>query len=359
MKMKKRLAWLLAALILTMALPALGEEIPTFDTLGDAGDFLRQQADQGATEAIFRVADRQSGVDLDHEALLIREMAGVYSVTTYISENQITAEMTCYPGSRIYHAAITGDTGALTPEEVDAMYIAWQAAQEAISAGGDDGYLVAKYLHDWLCAHVDYQAMPEVRPEMPRVCGAVGALVDGRANCQGYTDAFWLLGKLAGLQVRRQSGVSSGEDHSWNALCLEGEWYIMDVTHDDKEGSSAWGYAFMNIGRDLAGDYEWNEASNQVDIAANTRNDLWYFSREGLGFGSAAELAQYAYEARRDQGATVVYGAVAWQELDWAAVSDSLKAVADSGSVACAWHVWCDTLGGHSVYCILWEKWGD
>ena len=133
----------------------------------------------------------------------------------------------------------------------------------------------------------------------------------------------------------------------------------MDVTHDDKEDSAVWGYAYMNIGRDLAGAYEWNEASNQVDIAAATRNDLWYFSREGLGFGSAAELAQYAYAARRDQGMTVVYGAVAWQQLDWQAVSDQLKAVADGGKVACSWHVWCDNLGGHSVYCILWEKWGN
>ena len=356
--MRRKLAGLLAILILVWALPALGEEAPTFDTLEAAGDFLRQQADQGAAEATFRVIGRD-GSDLDNEAQRIREMAGVYSVSTYVSGDQITAKLTCYPGSRIYHAAATGDAGGLDAEEYQAMGIARQAAQEARAAGGDDGYLVAKYIHDWLCAHVNYTAMPEERPEMPRVCGAVGALVDGEANCQGYTDAFWLLGNLAGLEVRRQSGACNGEGHSWNALRLGNAWYIMDVTYDDKEDSAVWGYAYMNIGRDLAGAYEWNEASNQVDIAAATRNDLWYFSREGLGFGSAAELAQYAYAARRDQGMTVVYGAVAWQQLDWQAVSDQIKAVADGGKVACSWHVWCDNLGGHSVYCILWEKWGN
>lgn len=52
--MRRKLAGLLAILILVWALPALGEEAPTFDTLEAAGDFLRQQADQGAAEATDR-----------------------------------------------------------------------------------------------------------------------------------------------------------------------------------------------------------------------------------------------------------------------------------------------------------------
>ena len=115
--MRRKLAGLLAILILVWALPALGEEAPTFDTLEAAGDFLRQQADQGAAEATFRVIGRD-GSDLDNEAQRIREMAGVYSVSTYVSGDQITAKLTCYPGSRIYHAAATGDAGGLDAENV-------------------------------------------------------------------------------------------------------------------------------------------------------------------------------------------------------------------------------------------------
>ena len=139
--MRRKLAGLLAILILVWALPALGEEAPTFDTLDAAGDFLRQQADQGAAEATFRVIGRD-GSDLDNEAQRIREMAGVYSVSTYVSGDQITAKLTCYPGSRIYHAAATGDAGGLDAEEYQAMGIARQAAQLF-----GKGYLMQQILH--------------------------------------------------------------------------------------------------------------------------------------------------------------------------------------------------------------------
>ena len=58
--MRRKLAGLLAILILVWALPALGEEAPTFDTLEAAGDFLRQQADQGAAAATWRVSGPRS-----------------------------------------------------------------------------------------------------------------------------------------------------------------------------------------------------------------------------------------------------------------------------------------------------------
>lgn len=69
----------------------------------------------------------------------------------------------------------------------------------------------------------------------PRFVTAIGALVDGKANCQGYTDAFYMLGRMLGLNVGRISGTANNEPHQWNTITYsDGKTYFVDVTWDDQ-----------------------------------------------------------------------------------------------------------------------------
>ena len=63
---------------------------------------------------------------------------------------------------------------------------------------------------------------------------AYGAIVNGAAVCQGYAEAYSCLLALAGVN----NTVITGEDHVWNAVQLDSEWYNADVTWDDTTGSS-------------------------------------------------------------------------------------------------------------------------
>ena len=53
--------------------------------------------------------------------------------------------------------------------------------------------------------------------------------MDGVANCQGYSDAFYLLASLAGFDVR----IVGSDDHAWNAIKLSDSWYAVDCTFND------------------------------------------------------------------------------------------------------------------------------
>ena len=59
--------------------------------------------------------------------------------------------------------------------------------------------------------------------------------------CQGYSDLFQALGKLAGLEIVTITGYSKGityspgstlddTDHAWNAVKIDGQWKLFDVT---------------------------------------------------------------------------------------------------------------------------------
>ena len=71
---------------------------------------------------------------------------------------------------------------------------------------------------------------------------AYGALVEGKAVCQGYAALFYLMCRYAGLPVVVLTGQAVGsmgyENHAWNMIQLDGKWYQVDATWD--EGKPVW-----------------------------------------------------------------------------------------------------------------------
>jgi hypothetical protein len=110
-------------------------------------------------------------------------------------------------------------------------------------------------LHDILVDETDYDsetaravlgADPESNDGINQSSSAYGCLVNRQAICSGYAAAFQLLAGRLGAECRRVDGSEerSGAPHEWNLLCLDGEWYHVDVTWDDPvfSGEAADGY---------------------------------------------------------------------------------------------------------------------
>lgn len=98
---------------------------------------------------------------------------------------------------------------------------------------------------------------------------AYGPLLNGKANCDGYADAFYLCAGLAGLKVRYQHGCSNKEEHKtdkyedqthlWNLVCLRNGWTMLDVTWDKNSSGTPAEYVHCMIGLDRAEKiYRWN-----------------------------------------------------------------------------------------------------
>lgn len=85
----------------------------------------------------------------------------------------------------------------------------------------------AMLLHDYLVQNVSY----DDRKGRDSRLTAVGALLEQKANCQGYSVAYKLLLKKAGISVKCIS--SSQMSHMWNLVKIGSAWYHTDVTWDD------------------------------------------------------------------------------------------------------------------------------
>lgn len=73
---------------------------------------------------------------------------------------------------------------------------------------------------------------------------AYGALVEGKAVCEGYARAMQLLSSYAGLQSMLITGQSKGVNHMWNLMKINGNWYHLDTTWCDSDVPV---YNFFNL----------------------------------------------------------------------------------------------------------------
>ena len=99
------------------------------------------------------------------------------------------------------------------------------------------------YFHDYLCQNTVYTS------ENGRMCyTSYGALLEGKAVCEGYSRAMQLLCKRSGINCTLVRGTADGVPHMWNIIELLGEWYHLDVTWDD--ATSQIGYDYFNLTSD-------------------------------------------------------------------------------------------------------------
>ena len=102
---------------------------------------------------------------------------------------------------------------------------------------------VVRFMPEGLCTYDKYYYLAAVISEKVTYDKAprnrftpYGALVDGRAVCEGYSQAFFLLCQEAGLWCAFRHGLPKGEGHVWNMVRLESGIYNVDITWSDGHG---------------------------------------------------------------------------------------------------------------------------
>lgn len=100
------------------------------------------------------------------------------------------------------------------------------------------------YLHDRLERMVAYVSSTNAH-------NAYGALVEGKAVCEGYAEAFQYLLQRAGIQsfIVTGSSLSPGTNsyapHAWNIVRIDNDYYHTDSTWDD-QGANLY-HAYFNL----------------------------------------------------------------------------------------------------------------
>lgn len=91
-----------------------------------------------------------------------------------------------------------------------------------------------KALHDRLIKLCSYDTAAAHSPGAYQDSySAYGALVNGKAVCQGYAQAMKLLLSSAGLKCLYITGQANGGSHSWNIVQICRKWFYLDATFDD------------------------------------------------------------------------------------------------------------------------------
>lgn len=140
---------------------------------------------------------------------------------------QVSLRLRYRDGIRLAELAAE-DPALLTDLEREALDKARGIAAEAMRSSSEEERFAS--VHAWLCGHVTYVHTEPGRKGYERLVSAVGALLDGQANCQGFADALYLLCRLCGIAAAYRCGRGEKLLHVWNAVRLNGEWREADAS---------------------------------------------------------------------------------------------------------------------------------
>ena len=170
-----------------------------------------------------------------------------------------------YPGSKyiktlnyqvgVFDNVSQYDTDYYTDSNLPEYYSALMAKIPQVPVDLSNRYNFIKSVHDYLADTVYYPDLNSSDYKMS-AHDAYGALIEGRAVCQGYSDAIKLLCDYYNIPCVCISGkTDTGGGHMWNAVQMDdGKWYFIDCTWDD-QGNKGTFYDFFLTGSETTSSY--------------------------------------------------------------------------------------------------------
>jgi hypothetical protein len=144
-------------------------------------------------------------------------------------------------------------------------------------------------LHEYLRANIEFEHNHE---NNRGAFDVYGALIEGRAVCQGYAHSFRLLLHLAGVENLIVTGRAGNEYHAWNLVNFgessgSAQWYHVDVTWNDRDDATSNRY-FAVSDRVLERTHTWQR--NYFPVAVSMQKN--YFRFTGKTASTQGELEQ-------------------------------------------------------------------
>jgi len=323
---------------------------PEFSSVTQFRDHIMEQRQQGELSISFVY----TGTD-EIDPGVVAQIADVCFVRMTVQGNFYHFELTAFPGERMVDAYFRDDTQLLSQDEKKALKIAIQMVEEAKSQVSNDWELEL-LIHDMLAERITYSNADiyyESPEDQPRHLSAIGALLDGEANCQGYTDAFYVLATIAGFEVGRLSVETDKDPHMVNTICLDRKWYVVDLTYDDSNDEID-SYRLFNVGLDMIGrEYSWDEKIQKASIEKVSDANS-YFIRNDLVFGDLEELAEYIAEEWAQNGTEQIM-AMVQNETDSEKLNDVLPELLEKWGKSYSYSIWHNSNGIDSFYTVVFE----
>ena len=176
-----------------------------------------------------------------------------------------------YDASRIAAAWASGEREGIRAEDLAILSVL-----DEIPALTDPGLTDCQRelaLHDWMLAWGEYDpgalSSGPIGDPIPHNDNPYGFLVGRKGICLGYSSTFQLLMDLSGIECLTVPGTAHAgtDDHAWNLVKLDGEWYAVDVTWDDPVASfpvsDRMAHRYFNVTSDFLreNDHQWDASA--------------------------------------------------------------------------------------------------
>lgn len=173
-----------------------------------------------------------------------------------------TDDMTLFDSSAILAAWESGDDSALSREDKEVLNAAKAVFDQCVTPEMSD-YDKELALYTWLTTHTDYDQSHYSKRGAPRTSyEPYGPLIKGTGVCLGYAETFRLLMDMAGIECITVTGAGfrNEENHAWNMVRLNGEWYCADPTWDSGPDVAYFGFRYFNVTSDWMArtDHQWD-----------------------------------------------------------------------------------------------------
>ncbi|MBR4309120.1 MAG: hypothetical protein IKT58_05955 [Oscillospiraceae bacterium] len=330
--------------------PASAQKSELLETMDQAVAFVDEMMENGVErftlvcskevyDALTRTTLRKDDAKMYAYNCLLGQ-AGLYDykiVTAGAMQTIYVIVLRMYPGYEILRSVNNGTEDQLSYKLKQTLA---EAKAIADACRTTDPLETAENIQKAICERVVYANMTN----MSDVDTAIAPLLDGAGDCDGYADAFYLIGGLAGLEVRCLQGTSRYYDHEaskivsgghmWNALKLDGTWRVVDVCWADSDDGVD--YTWFNIGKDRASRSRLWEEDLSVPLLETT--DLSTRPETEYSVTSYAELE------------AAIQGAVAKEQSFFTLIFDR----ADYCSKSDAFNILMDVYPGEAYY--FWDE---
>jgi transglutaminase/protease-like cytokinesis protein 3 len=193
----------------------------------------------------------------------------------------------------VLSAVESGDSSQLDSQEQAVYHKALEIIESLISSDMpqfDKAYTLHKYLVQTIEYDHDYS-------NNPNAFNVYGALMEGLAVCQGYSQAFQMLLYMVGIEgiiITGLAGISEPEpeNHAWNLVRFGVNWYHIDPTWNDQneidshrffavpdsflEISHSWNQDFFPAADSMKHNYFWHKGKIADSYTLESVFLQWY-----------------------------------------------------------------------------------
>jgi hypothetical protein len=113
-------------------------------------------------------------------------------------------------------------------EQEQKVNTAIKNALNKLNLDGKTQYQKVKSIYDYICKVCDYDYSESAQDDYAKYT-AYGAIINGKAVCQGFATLFYRLSK----EINFESRVITSTSHAWNIVKIKNYFYNVDATWDD------------------------------------------------------------------------------------------------------------------------------